>query len=47
MNQPAPVSTIAAAPGDDDQPHFPPDLFTASQWSLKDLKHIEEIGKGK
>jgi hypothetical protein len=46
MALPEPHSTIAAA-GDDDQPQFPANLFQSSTWSLQDLKHLEEIGKGK
>ncbi|KAG7666755.1 hypothetical protein Ndes2437B_g08469 [Nannochloris sp. 'desiccata'] len=46
MALPEPQSTIAAV-GDDDQPQFPANLFQSSTWSLHDLKHLEEIGKGK
>ena len=32
---------------EDDQPTFPPNLFQSSNWSLHDLKHLKEVGKGK
>lgn len=32
---------------DDDQPIFPGSFFQDSDWSLDDLEHFKEIGKGK
>lgn len=44
---PTPILAPNLSQNDDDQPYFPADLFQNSTWSLRDLKHIEEIGKGK
>ena len=40
------LATTVAIEGDD-QPIFPPNLFQTSTWSLKDLKQLQEVGKGK
>ena len=43
----APAVPSGTAAECDDQPTFPPNLFQASKWTLQDLKHLKEVGKGK
>jgi hypothetical protein len=43
----APASPSIPTLEGDDQPTFPPNLFQSSNWSLQDLKHLKEVGKGK